>query len=290
MTKKPKSFEEQLEILESRNICINDKEYCRNILSRLNYYRLSAYMLPFKLNDEKYIKTDFVRIYNIYEFDMKLRSLLISVLEEIELLLRTKFAYYHAHKFGALGYLDGNNFNEKHNHEAFICEFQKIVNKTKDNLFVKHHFDKYNKQFPLWVAVELFPFGMLSRFYADMPIRDKKSIAKEFFGVGMEQLESWLICISTLRNRCAHYMRLYYYNFKKYPKMKKGDAIPKTQKIFDLIYIIRYCYCDNDKWEMSFIENLSTLIEQYSNDIDLEHIGFPDNWQERLTMLANETS
>lgn len=240
-------------------------------------------MLPFKLHDNSYSETDFVKIYNNYEFDRKLRSLLISVLEEIELLLRTKIAYYHSHKFGALGYLLETNFNTKHNHKKFIDEFQKLVNKNKDNLFVRHHLVKYNGQFPIWVAVELFPFGMLSRFYADMPISDKKLLAKEYFNVGLDQLESWLLCISTLRNRCAHYMRLYNYNFKKYPKMKKEDSITKTQKVFDIIYIMKYCYCDNYKWKTSFIHQLEALIEQYSNDIYLDHIGFPTNWKAMLS-------
>ena len=283
MLKEPKTFEEQIKILESRNISINDKEYCKSVLERLNYYRLTAYMLPFKLDNGLYIEVEFEKIYNIYEFDRKLRSLLILVLEEIELSLRTKLAYYHAHKFGALGYLDKDNFNNKHNHNKFISQFDKIVDKNQDNLFVKHHIDKYEKKFPIWVAVELFPFGMLSRFYADMTIEDKKIIAKKYFDVGMEQLESWLLCISTLRNRCAHYMRLYYYNFKKYPKMKKEDIIPKTLKIFDLIYIIRYCYCDASKWESSFIVNLETLIEEYTESINLEHIGFPIDWHKKLT-------
>ena len=162
-------------------------------------------MLPFKINSDSYDKVDFKRIYNIYEFDRRLRSLLILALEEIELLLRTKLAYYHSH---TLGYLDKDNFNDKHNHDAFIREFNKNVKKNEENPFVKHHLTKYEERFPIWVAVELFPFGMLSRFYADMPAIHKKIIVKDNFDVGMKQLESWFLCISTLRNRCVHYMRL----------------------------------------------------------------------------------
>ncbi|MCB2305602.1 hypothetical protein LGL08_00030 [Clostridium estertheticum] len=44
----PTTFEEQLEILRNRNLIINDENNAMDILSRVNYYRLSAYMLTFK--------------------------------------------------------------------------------------------------------------------------------------------------------------------------------------------------------------------------------------------------
>jgi abortive infection bacteriophage resistance protein len=43
--KQPTTFEEQIEILRSRNLIIDDNQEAINILSRVNYYRLSAYML-----------------------------------------------------------------------------------------------------------------------------------------------------------------------------------------------------------------------------------------------------
>ena len=42
--KQPTTFEEQVEILKSRNLIIEDKQEAINILSRVNYYRLSAYI------------------------------------------------------------------------------------------------------------------------------------------------------------------------------------------------------------------------------------------------------
>jgi len=266
-------------ILKSRNIIINDDDFCLHVLSQLNYYRLTAYFIPFKLADDKYKEVKFEKIYNIYEFDRRLRSILLAILEEVELLLRTKFAYYHAHKYGSLGYLDKSHFNLKHRHDQFLDEFNKLVDKNKDNLFVKHHIEYKSGEFPLWVAVELFPFGMLSRFYADMFPCDKKLIAKQDFNIGYKQLESWLLCISTLRNRCAHYMRLYYYNFSKWPNVSKGMPFRFSNKIFDYIYIMKFFCLDKQKWNDRYLIDLKALIEQYEQDIELDHIGFPDNWE-----------
>ena len=46
--------------------------------------------------------------------------------------------------------------------------------------FVKHHIEKYDGKFPIWVAVELFSFGQLSYLYSIMKSKDKKSVAKQY--------------------------------------------------------------------------------------------------------------
>ena len=143
-------------------------------LQSINYYRLSAYFLPFKNSDDTFkVNTTFERIANIYNFDKELRILLFSIIEDIEIFLRTQFAYFHAHKYGCTAYLDGNFFSKKHNSQKFKDLIQKEINNNKNVLFVKHHKEKYNGVFPIWVITELFTFGMLSYFYADLIIKKK---------------------------------------------------------------------------------------------------------------------
>ena len=280
MSKLPTTYKEQVEILKSRNIIIEDEIFCINVLSRVNYYRFTAYMLPFKISNSHYSNVAFETIYNIYEFDQKLRSLLLSALEEIEITFRAKLAYYHAHKFGSLGYLDSTNYNSKHRHDSFIDEFNKLVKKNRDNLFVMHHIHNYRGEFPIWVAVELFSFGMISKFYADMIPKEQKSFSRQAYDIGFMQLESWILCLSALRNRCAHHMRLYSYNFNKWPKNTKEMEL--SNKIFDLIYIMKYFYLNTDKWRNSFLQDLVSLVEEYAVHIDLDCIGFPKDWETAL--------
>ena len=49
--KKPTTFIEQVDILKSRNLQIEEEEQAIETLRRINYYRLSAYMLSFKSGD-----------------------------------------------------------------------------------------------------------------------------------------------------------------------------------------------------------------------------------------------
>lgn len=79
---------------------------CIDFLKQTNYYRLSAYFLPFRRRDGGHYKgIDFKRIQRIYGFDSRIRALLFQAIEQIELYMRSTLSYYIAHKYGALGYL-----------------------------------------------------------------------------------------------------------------------------------------------------------------------------------------
>lgn len=116
--KKPTTYQEQLDILKSRGIIIDDPNQCIAVLETVNYYRFTAYFLPFKRSDGQYCEnTQFSRVYRIYEFDRKLRSVLFAALEEVEIYLRAKLSYFYAHKYGAEGYMNDANFSSKHQAE-----------------------------------------------------------------------------------------------------------------------------------------------------------------------------
>lgn len=281
--KEPKTYEEQLDILCERGIVVKDKAKCIQVLETTNYYRFTAYLLPFKLEDDTYISgTDFYKVYRIYEFDRKLRGLLFSVIEEIEVFLRAKFAYFHAHKYGACGYLDANNFSPKHKLEKFKENFDREVRNNKNTLFVRHYTQKYNKIFPIWVAVELFTFGMLSKFYGDLKTPDQKILAYEMYHTNPKNMNSWLRCCTDLRNICAHYGRLYYRVFSACPA---GLAITEAQKrrLWGAILSLFHLYHDNNKWNSEYLPSLIALFKEYEDDISLYHLAFPENWIEHLT-------
>ena len=85
--KPPKRIDEQIAILKRHGCIIRNKSFTEEILSKINYYRFSAYLIPFKGNNGMYLPdTTFERIFHIYEFDRELRSLLFQAIECIEIL------------------------------------------------------------------------------------------------------------------------------------------------------------------------------------------------------------
>ena len=99
-TKPALTYDKQIELLESRGLQITDKARAKRHLSNVSYYRLSAYMLPFKEMDENGVvkdkflpNTTWDNVYDLYKFDRKLRLLVFDAIERIEIALRTQIIY-----------------------------------------------------------------------------------------------------------------------------------------------------------------------------------------------------
>ena len=282
--KPPLKYEEQLEKLKKRGCIINDDKKCISILKSINYYRLSAYFLPFKLDNGNYEEgLSFERVFSIYEFDRKLHGILFNALEETEIFLRSKIAYFHAHKYGALGYMDKANFSVKAElHENFIENFKREIDKNKNILFVKHHIYKYGGEFPIWAASEMFTFGMLSKFFANMTWQDRENLSNDIYKANPKFVGSWLRCCTDLRNICAHYGRLYFRTFSAAPSGIDNLEEKSKRKLFGAILSLKKLYPFKDKWDNETLKKLMSLVDEHKSDIDLEHIGFSYNWIEEL--------
>jgi abortive infection bacteriophage resistance protein len=250
------------------------------VLSHVGYYRLSGYLLPFKTATGKYVAgTDFANVHKLYEFDRKLRNLILSAMEEIEVYLRSQLSYYHAQKYGADGYLDATNYNGSHRHAEFLQHVNAEVGKNKKLPFVRHHIMNYNSCFPIWVVVELFTFGMLSYFYADLIRQDQKQIARFAYNTTDKILFSWLRCCTVLRNMCAHSARLYYSIFTSVPAGFPQLDPNSARRLFGVTMALRALYPNASKWNAELLPSLATMFEQYADVIDLQHIGFPSDWE-----------
>ena len=83
-------------------------------MSIINYYRLTAYAIQFKVEDKYIGDIRFDTIYKLYNFDKKMKNIIIGALESIEISIRTYIAYTLAHKYGADSYTKSEIFeNEK---------------------------------------------------------------------------------------------------------------------------------------------------------------------------------
>ena len=285
--KKPTTYREQIAILESRGLIIRDKEEAERILQRINYYRFTAYALSFKSNDKFYDNTTFEKIYSLYEFDKRLRTLIMDMLENIEIAFRTHIAYTHSHKYGGLGYRESANFARKDFHMLMIRDMEKEVRRSKE-VFIDHNCTAY-KDLAFWIVVETLRFGTLSKLYRNLKPEDRKHIANTYYpGIPYSYIQGWLQVLTALRNVCAHYSRLYNRDFNNIPKLHEKDDkyIPDDKKLFASIYIMKRFNPERKTWE-SFLLNLQALILQYEDAVKLDLIGFPEDW-ERILYLSEK--
>lgn len=279
--KRPATFEEQVEILKNRGLVISDVDSAIRTLQRINYYRLSAYTLSLKKKDQFLPDITFEHVVALYEFDRRFRYLIMEMVEQVEIAFRTHISYHIAHTYGPLGHLDPEHFD---NHDAFLAELEKEIKRSQE-IFIKHHFEKYEGKIPVWVAIEVLSFGALSKLYSNMKNGDKNQIAKRNYRVPAIYLESWLKCMSYIRNICAHYGRLYNRPLTSKPRFdRKSKQLGIDQgKIFAHLYVLKDLIPERNKW-LNFIIRLDALLSEYSEVVEMDRIGFPEDWNAFLMM------
>ena len=277
--KKATTIDEQINLLKSRNLIISDENRAKKILSSINYYNFTGYLFTYKSNDGKYQNITFDDAYRIYLCDKRIRSIILYVIEIIEHNLKTKISYNMAHMLGELSYTDAANFTNAQEHGKLMNNFNQAVQRNKKVLFVKHHLRKYKGSFPVWVAIELFTFGMVWNCFKYLQTPIRKKIASDF-GTGAVYLESWIECVSYLRNMCAHYMRLYRLNIQKTPKQSKlHGTFTASNRVYDILYVMRFLMPSNDEWANYIIPELSAIFTQYSDVVSPSDYGFPSDWE-----------
>ena len=78
----------------SRNLLVKDETEAAAILQNINYYRLSAYFPPFQTEKDVFDKgTTIESILSRYEFDRELQNLILDILANIEISVRTQLIW-----------------------------------------------------------------------------------------------------------------------------------------------------------------------------------------------------
>lgn len=229
------TLDEQVALLKSRGMVITDVLKAKACLSRVGYYRLSAYWHPFrqsqtvtdptsgatslKVLDHFKANTDFSTVMELYVYDKKLRLLVMDAIERIEIALRTEIALRlgkqdsHAHRNQKL--LHGNFARRLQSgkpntaHQDWLNRLDRKFLDSREE-FARHFKTKYPGQNPpIWIVVEVWDFGTLSHFYGGMRVSDRDGIASLFGATDGQMLETWLRCLNDVRNVCAHHARLW---------------------------------------------------------------------------------
>lgn len=280
--KPAKTIEQQIEILKSRGLIIEDEQQAKKVLLSVNYYNFTGYLYTYRQSNGDYSGITFNKAYRIYLCDKRIKSVILYAIEIVEHNLKTKIAYIMGNLLGGTSYLAADNYVNQDEYRKLVQLFQQAVYRNEKLEFVKHHLDEYGGVFPIWVAIELFTLGMVRNCYRNLKTSIQKRIAAEFH-VGAVYLCSWIDCISQLRNMCAHYMRLYRANMQKTPKKSKlHNTQEMSNRIFDIINVIKFLIPDESEWNNYIIPMFSQIFEEYKDVVLTRDYGFPDDWEDVL--------
>ena len=165
-----------MELLKSRGMTIPDEKRAERLLANISYYRLSAYMLPYKKSEDGMILdafktgTTWDMIYNLYVFDRKLRLLVFDAIERLEVSIRTQIIYQLSHKYGSHWQDRPDIFNPpteitlRDGRKVTVDVYNDIQKHIKEQLhnnkaevFIQHYRNKYDtpENPPSWMSVEI---------------------------------------------------------------------------------------------------------------------------------------
>jgi abortive infection bacteriophage resistance protein len=311
-----RTYEQQLILLKSRGLEITNDNVALEYLRRLGYYRLSGYwyscrqLIPMPVQQAKSIRPQrkdefmpgsrFQDAVELYVFDKKLRLLILDAIERVEVACRGDIAYLLGKKdrFAYNNpYLLHGNFTKKVDvktgktkYQEWLIKHDQLIQRSKED-FVEHYKMKYGLPLPIWVAIELWDFGLLSTFYKGMTVQDKTDIAVKYGVPDFQVMESWLRCLNYVRNVVAHHSRLWNRNLIDQPKLpKKGEIsafdsfignVSITSRVYIVICILahfmRYV-CPRSSWKI----RLANLIHSFPNvmHIGVQDMGFPKGWEQ----------
>lgn len=310
------TFDQQLELVRSRGLEVTNESVALEYLRRLGYYRLSGYWYPFRQliplkpnaskSDKPRRSDDFMPgakfqdAVELYVFDKRLRLLILDAIERLEVAFRVDIAYLlgardpFAYQVESL--LHGNFTKKispktgKTGYEDWLIKHDQLIHRSKED-FVAHYKVKYCLPLPIWVAIELWDFGLLSRFYQGMAVKDKAVIAAKYGILDGRIMESWLRSLNYARNVVAHHSRLWNRNLVDQPKLAPKGKMPmfdflvgniySSSRIYVVLCILAHFMkyvCPRSSW----CARLRELIRSFPKApyIDIKDMGFPVGWEQ----------
>ena len=291
--KQPKTFDDQVGLIKSRGLLIDDEEKLRKYLKHISYYHLSAYFKSFQKYDKFFDGTTFEDVIRLYEYDKKLRLLLLDVLERIEKAFKCSVIYNLSVKHNdPFWYLDKGLYNSQKNFDKFVFPIFKDIRNSKE-VSIKHFYDKYRKtEFPpSWLALEVITFGACVKVCRNLKRNEQNKFSRSF-DLDKIFFMNWMHGLSIIRNICAHHTRLWNKNIiikanishKDYKQYFNSDekAVMRMYNWLIIIQIMMMKINPNSTWFNKFKD----LISEY--DVNLKSMGFLEDWEIKFENIKNK--
>lgn len=304
MIKTFKTIDEQIEILKSKGLKIDDVDYAKDILLRENYFFLSGYRHLFLKSpkDRMFIPgTDFKELYALFNFDRQIRNIFFKNILIVENNAKSIFSYQLSRKYGIRekDYLNPSNFDKSSDKSRQVNDLLKKIKRQirvngGQHSATMHYMTNYG-YVPFWVVVKVLSFGLISELYTIMKREDQKEVA-EVYGIAPDALLVYLPILANFRNLCAHEDIMYDHRTQRTIEDNKYHAylnIPKTDgeyiygkdDLFALIIILKQLLSKDDFTllinELSYeLDILDGKIDTIELDKILDRMGIPANFRE----------
>lgn len=275
----PTSIEEQIELLKWMWFNIENENKAKLYLNHIWYFRLSHYFNYFIKNNNSETAT-FQDILDLYIFDRKFKLIIIDLLERIEISIKTNI-------INNLSILHNNScfFNEKDiylDNEKYQRIIESLENEKSKNKSIRN---KNLIDIKAWELFQGLTLWSTTFFYNSLNTQNQKQIAN-VYNLTNRSLSSWLLCLTDIRNICAHYDKLWWtkmarHLFFKHPKLRILSI--QTNSIFSYILIINI-FIHRIGIDSHFLDKIEELFNENPN-IDIKKMWFNKNWKEEIEKI-----
>lgn len=303
-----KNLDEQIEIMRSKGLVINDEVATKNILFRENYFFINGYrhMFTTKEKDRFIPGTTFEELYSTFLFDRRVRNIIFKYILIIENNIKSIMSYQLSRKYGFKDkdYLNPDNFTQD---QAKSRQVFDILSKMKRQIRVNgrqhsatlHYLSNYG-YIPMWILVKVLSFGIISELFCILKYEDQSDIAK-LYKVDVQTLATYLALLANFRNLCAHEDILYdhrtnrtipdngYHSSLNIPKNAEGEYIYGKNDLYAIILIMKRMLSEDEFRDIIFeigyeIDILDSKVDIVPLNSILNKIGFPDNWRDIVNL------
>jgi len=286
------TIQEQINLLQSRGMIIDDIEKASEVLLDVGYYRLGFYWFPFELPCKKGSQrthqfkpdTNFNDAVKLYYFDYALRNILLKYINRIEVNFRTYMVYHVSNvNKSCPTWFVSPNIVSKH----YINSFDKEVYTPKfkrTKVIASHHRNHINDRYaPAWKVLEFMTLGSNVLLYKSLlDLEVQKEISGHFGVKYTSKFENYMDVITCLRNTCAHGGVLY--DIALHPVITKGPANvsgDEYSKLHGAIKVVRYLLQHVSINRANDFDNeIEQLVQKYMVSTALQDVlanmsGFP---------------
>lgn len=323
-----KTLDEQLQILEDRNLKFKNKEKAKRYLLEYNYYNVINAYSKFFINTNTNTYPNgvyFENILEIHHFDKEIKTVVFEGIIEAERHFKSILAYCYCKHFkdDLYSYLNVKSYaaNDIIKISRQISNFANTLNKYKEkrnNNSIKHYYSVHSVV-PFWVLVDYLTLGEVTHFYKLLPDKIKNDIAKELSKFAKDNLntnqiqdihfniiQKGLENLTELRNITAHNNKMLGYKLRNdlpfYSDLHTRIGISNNdnrQSIYNTILYLKFFISNNQyaKVNNTIKKRMTTLQNKINNSECTEKVfnslGLPaaiEKIQLKNNTLSNDKS
>jgi len=321
-----KTYEELLQLMESRHIIIEDREFAIRALENLSYYELvNGYKNIFSAftdSDDFIQGTRFEELYTLHIIDTSLNNIIFKYILFLERALKSRISYLVSKQYGV--YTDYNDLTCC-NPDDYLCAKYysnssgrriNVLKKIKQNISVPRHnpiilhYLHQKNHVPPWIVTTNIAYGLTIQWYNILKATDKQKICDTFIDPNLctsekakEFVKKALEITKEYRNKIAHGRRTF--SFDSLPQLPKEQLLflsfnAVSEREYDskmgqndtMAVLLALIIMINDTYLVSNL--VRELVELFNPYIDItfnhktvfEVFGFPNDLNQRLEKLA----